>query len=142
MEIRISSTLSLLAGLSILLLASVVNADHTCYDTWGNSDENLSPCYSPGTTDLHANTHCCRKGDICLSNGLCISPGSQYIMTQQGCTDKAWGAPCSKYCSKSMLAISALFRNYHRGVSDRNANFHDRQPPKLQRSHSFNCLSK
>ncbi|KAK4466970.1 hypothetical protein QBC42DRAFT_319265 [Cladorrhinum samala] len=104
MEIRISSTLSLLPGLSLLLLlllAGAVKAEHTCYDTWGNSDENLSPCYSPGTTDLNANTHCCRKGDICLSNGLCISPGSQYIMTQQGCTDKAWGKSCSQYCSKN-----------------------------------------
>ncbi|KAK3985265.1 hypothetical protein QBC44DRAFT_162023 [Cladorrhinum sp. PSN332] len=98
MEIRISSTFSFLASLN-LLLASVVMADHTCYDTWGNSnDGELLPCYSPGTTDLNANTHCCKKGDVCLSNGLCLTPGSHYIMTQQGCTDKAWGKPCSQYC--------------------------------------------
>ncbi|KAK4159401.1 hypothetical protein QBC43DRAFT_222034, partial [Cladorrhinum sp. PSN259] len=98
MEIRISSTaFSLLAGLN-LLLANVVMADHTCYDTWGNSDGEQSPCYSPGTTDLSGNTHCCKKGDICLSNGLCLTPGSNYIMTQQGCTDKAWGVGCNQYC--------------------------------------------
>jgi hypothetical protein len=106
MEIRISSTtFSLLASLN-LLLANVVMADHTCYDTWGNSDGEQSPCYSPGTTDLSGNTHCCKKGDICLSNGLCLTPGSNYIMTQQGCTDKAWGKGCNQYCDNKRMSKS------------------------------------
>ncbi|KAK4231846.1 hypothetical protein QBC38DRAFT_176596 [Podospora fimiseda] len=108
MEIRISSTFTLLASLH-LLLASVVMADRTCYDTSGNINGNLLPCYAPGTTDLNAVTHCCKKGDMCLSNGLCLTPGSHYIMTQQGCTDKDFGKPpCNQYCKNDKDTFQGL----------------------------------
>ncbi|KAK3305895.1 uncharacterized protein B0T15DRAFT_494027 [Chaetomium strumarium] len=80
-----------------VLLASSTRADPKCYDTWGNEDASQLPCFAPGTTDTNATTWCCNKNDYCLSNGLCLSPG----LTQQGCTDKAWGTPCNKICSSS-----------------------------------------
>ncbi|KAK3386089.1 hypothetical protein B0H63DRAFT_191928 [Podospora didyma] len=71
----------------------------TCFDTWGNEDKGQVPCYSGTTTEGTVN--CCNKGDVCLSNGLCLSPGAQNLMTQQGCTDKAWGKPCNKFCPET-----------------------------------------
>ncbi|KAK4237016.1 hypothetical protein C8A03DRAFT_35055 [Achaetomium macrosporum] len=81
------------------LLVNSIRADPKCYDTWGNEDANQLPCFSPGTTDTSATTWCCNRNDYCLSNGLCLSPGYNNLMTQQGCTDKAWGGPCNKICS-------------------------------------------
>ncbi|KAH6847837.1 hypothetical protein B0I37DRAFT_405712 [Chaetomium sp. MPI-CAGE-AT-0009] len=85
------------AGVSLLLGA---RAQATCYNTWGEEDANQQPCYAPGA-DTAAATWCCSRGDTCLSNGLCLSPGSSNLMTQQGCTDKAWGGSCTKFCPAS-----------------------------------------
>jgi hypothetical protein len=90
--------LALLAGANLLL--GSVAAQSTCYDTWGREDTNQQPCSAPGT-DASATTWCCNKGDTCLSNGLCLSPGSNNLMTQQGCTDKNWGGSCNKFCPAS-----------------------------------------
>ncbi|KAK4033648.1 hypothetical protein C8A01DRAFT_39881 [Parachaetomium inaequale] len=90
--------LALLAGANVLL--SNAAAQSTCYDTWGREDTNQQPCSAPGT-DASATTWCCNKGDSCLSNGLCLSPGSNNLMTQQGCTDKDWGGSCNKLCPAS-----------------------------------------
>jgi hypothetical protein len=84
-----------------LLFVGSTRADSKCYDTWGNEDANQLPCFAPGTTDMNATTWCCSKNDYCLSNGLCLSPGYNNLMLQEGCTDKAWGAPCNKICSSS-----------------------------------------
>lgn len=93
--------------LPLLLPAQVagVSGEPTCYDTWGNEDADLLPCIAQDAgpaADADAPTPtptwCCRKGDRCLSNGLCLSPGSHNLMTQQGCTDRDWSGPCNRFC--------------------------------------------
>ncbi len=86
---------------SVALLANSTLAESTCYNTWGEVDTNQQPCFAPGTADTGATTWCCSKSDYCLSNGLCLSPGSSNLMTQQGCTDKNWGGSCKKFCPAS-----------------------------------------
>ncbi|KAK0713294.1 hypothetical protein B0T26DRAFT_360973 [Lasiosphaeria miniovina] len=87
-----------LVGLGFLV-PGVRGADATCFNTFGNQDNNLLPCFSGGTTS--GTVGCCQKGDVCLSNGLCLSSERQNLMTQQGCTDKNWGSPCNRPCSPS-----------------------------------------
>ncbi|KAK3376469.1 hypothetical protein B0T24DRAFT_220541 [Lasiosphaeria ovina] len=87
-----------LVGLGFLL-PGVRGADATCFNTFGNQDNDLLPCFSGSTTS--ATVGCCQKGDVCLSNGLCLSSERQNLMTQQGCTDKNWGSPCNRPCSPS-----------------------------------------
>ncbi|KAH6616070.1 hypothetical protein B0J18DRAFT_295324 [Chaetomium sp. MPI-SDFR-AT-0129] len=84
----------LLAGATLLVGAA---AQSVCYDTWGQQDPDQQPCAAPGA-NTGAATWCCNKGDTCLSNGLCMSPGSNNLMTQQGCTDRNWGGSCNKIC--------------------------------------------
>ncbi|KAK4152301.1 hypothetical protein C8A00DRAFT_34996 [Chaetomidium leptoderma] len=88
--------LLLLASGSLLLSCS--SAQSTCFNALGVEDTNQQPCFASGATDTSATTWCCNKNDQCLSNGLCLSPGSNNLMTQQGCTDKDWGGSCTKFC--------------------------------------------
>ncbi|KAK3904419.1 hypothetical protein C8A05DRAFT_31791 [Staphylotrichum tortipilum] len=69
----------------------------TCYNSWGGEEPNQQPCFAAGA-DTSATTWCCGKTDYCLSNGLCLRPGSSNLMTQQGCTDKNWGGSCKQFC--------------------------------------------
>ncbi|KAK4194923.1 hypothetical protein QBC40DRAFT_317802 [Triangularia verruculosa] len=96
--ILLASTLFLLLFSSCI--GGVEAQEPTCYDTWGNKDSNQMPCYGPGSTsDTKTITHCCNKNDYCLSNGLCMSPQANNLMTQQGCTDKDWnGSSCNRFC--------------------------------------------
>lgn len=82
------------------LLGNTAMAQSTCYNSRGEEDPNLRPCSAAGE-GMEEATWCCARGDTCLSNGLCLSPGSSNLMTQQGCTDKNWGGSCKKYCSAS-----------------------------------------
>ncbi|KAK4176754.1 hypothetical protein QBC36DRAFT_238196 [Triangularia setosa] len=95
--ILLASTLALLVSRGI---DGVRAQEPTCYDTWGNKDSNQVPCYGPGLTPgTNTITHCCNKNDYCLSNGLCMSPRVNNLMTQQGCTDKDWnGSSCKRLC--------------------------------------------
>ncbi|KAK3312826.1 hypothetical protein B0H66DRAFT_381151 [Apodospora peruviana] len=68
----------------------------TCYDTWGTKNTDLIPCGS--AEDPSKPVSCCARDDYCLSNGLCLSTSASNLMTQQGCTDNKWGAPCNKMC--------------------------------------------
>lgn len=104
--------LSLLAGAGLLL----ASARAACYDTWGNEDPNQLPCFAPGAADTTATTWCCNKDDYCLSNGLCLSPGANNLMTQQGCTDQNWGEGCQKFCpapSRMSLPLTTMARANH-----------------------------
>ncbi|VBB81974.1 Putative protein of unknown function [Podospora comata] len=90
--------------LALLLVSGRIDGvraqEPTCYDTWGNKDTNQVPCYGSGSTpDTKTTTHCCNKNDYCLSNGLCMSPQANNLMTQQGCTDKDWNdSSCNRLC--------------------------------------------
>jgi hypothetical protein len=94
---RLRARLVVFAGVSLLLLGA--NAQATCYNTWGEEDTNQQPCSVPGA-DAGAVTWCCKQGDTCLSNGLCLSPESSNLMTQQGCTNRNWDG-CTTYCRAS-----------------------------------------
>ncbi len=41
---------------------------------------------------------CCSLGDFCMTNGLCMDSTANNFLTQQGCTDRNWSAPCNNYC--------------------------------------------
>ncbi|KAK3317198.1 hypothetical protein B0T19DRAFT_404905 [Cercophora scortea] len=82
-----------------------VNANSTCYDTWGHANPDHIPC----STENGDAGGCCKKDDYCLSNGLCLSAGTN-LMMQQGCTDPKWGSPCKQYCpAKDQLAKNEIF---------------------------------
>ncbi|KAK3688981.1 hypothetical protein B0T22DRAFT_536026 [Podospora appendiculata] len=84
----------------------LVNANSTCYDTWGHANSDHVPC-STGLETGNAGG-CCKKDDYCLSNGLCLGAGTN-LMMQQGCTDPKWGSPCKQYCpAKDQLAKSDI----------------------------------
>ncbi|KAK4243985.1 hypothetical protein C7999DRAFT_44285 [Corynascus novoguineensis] len=100
MERNARRRVRLLLFVSMSLLVENVVAQSTCYNTRGEEDPNQRPCRAPGA-DTGAATWCCSRGDTCLSNGLCLSPKSNNLMTQQGCTDKNWGGSCKKYCPAS-----------------------------------------
>ncbi|KAL1842956.1 hypothetical protein VTJ49DRAFT_3597 [Mycothermus thermophilus] len=89
--------LLLLTGATVFV--ATANAQVKCYNTWGQEDENLQPCFTPEGSD--ATAWCCDSKDSCLSNGLCISHESSNLLTQQGCTDKDWGGSCKRFCSAS-----------------------------------------
>jgi len=64
-----------------------------CYWPNGNNATSLFVC-SPDAE----NSHCCRKGDVCLTNGLCFSPGLGTVL-RRGCTDSTFKAsPCTDIC--------------------------------------------
>ncbi|KAJ6189216.1 hypothetical protein N7519_004124 [Penicillium mononematosum] len=75
----------------------MVTDDRTCYYPLGTEAPDNVPCGS------EENTSCCRPGDICLDNGLCISVGQQpYSLWRGACTNKEWTG-CTPHCSKLNL---------------------------------------
>lgn len=76
-----------------LLLLISTRAAAKCYSYEGN-EIGAYPCNT--TAEI---SPCCGSNDFCLSNGLCLNAGGNNAFTQQGCTDKAWGDPCRKYCA-------------------------------------------
>ncbi|KAL2266798.1 hypothetical protein VTJ83DRAFT_6150 [Remersonia thermophila] len=93
----IGRVLLLLTGAAAF--AATADAQAKCYNTWGEEDEKLQPCFAPGGSQAAA--WCCDSQDSCLSNGLCISHESNNLLTQQGCTDPNWGGSCKRFCSAS-----------------------------------------
>lgn len=64
-----------------------------CY--WPNGDNATSLFVCLPNADY---SHCCRNGDVCITNGLCFSPGLGAIL-RRGCTDSTFQAsPCTDIC--------------------------------------------
>jgi len=69
---------------SVLALLSTAVALE-CYYPDGKIGSGLVPCNTTASV-----THCCRKPDVCLTNGLCYSSIGSII--RRGCTDKTWNS--------------------------------------------------
>jgi len=83
--------------------ASLVSAQSDCYWPGGAktaTKDNFTAC-AGGTSQ------CCRKGNACLSNGLCFNPDNGKVY-RGGCTDSKWTtSSCPQYCN-SNFANSAV----------------------------------
>lgn len=87
---------------AVIFLANVARAD--CYWPDGTENDEHQPCYVPhgGAIGL-----CCGTGDVCLSNGVCMSDmevdaSEGYIYYRGSCTFKDWskGKNCPTMCIK------------------------------------------
>ena len=78
----------------------------TCYDIDGKPFMIDTMTYLPcNWTALANNKHsaCCAQNDLCLDNGLCLTPADREnrlnYYWQEGCTDATWeDEVCPKYC--------------------------------------------
>ncbi|KAK3332898.1 hypothetical protein B0T19DRAFT_416720 [Cercophora scortea] len=89
---------SILLCLVLPSLATTLEAAHSqqCY---GPQKETGQAWGLPCDPD-QAVTVCCDADDFCLSNGLCLTGGSNSSGTfkYHGCTDPDWPWPCRRYC--------------------------------------------
>ncbi len=60
-----------LAVMWLLLLVRPVAGD--CYWPDGSENDGHDPCYTPGRGQLGL---CCRSGDVCLDDGVCLRAAS------------------------------------------------------------------
>jgi hypothetical protein len=68
-----------------------------CFYPDGKNATGLFPCYPDADV-----SHCCRKSDVCLSNGLCFSSGLGTIV-RRGCTEPSWKSDsCPAVCDIGM----------------------------------------
>ncbi|KAI0193849.1 hypothetical protein F4808DRAFT_354128 [Astrocystis sublimbata] len=93
-----------MAVLFFLALLALVNAqgEATCYDAAGLQKDFMFACNSSAEVSV-----CCSQSDYCLDNGLCLDALGDNIFTVQGCTSKAWDAPCQKYCEDENLSLNS-----------------------------------
>jgi len=77
----------------VLDLFVLSSATKTCYWPSGKTAGALTPC-----NDTLSVSHCCKESDVCISNGLCFSPGLG-VLVRRGCTDRSWNSTeCPSYC--------------------------------------------
>lgn len=82
------------AYIAIVASALLSIAVAECYYPDGKIASGLIPCNATSSV-----THCCRKSDVCLSNGLCFSSGLGSIV-RRGCTNSAWNSTeCPNFCT-------------------------------------------
>ncbi|KAI0595105.1 hypothetical protein F4775DRAFT_387646 [Biscogniauxia sp. FL1348] len=83
-----------------------VTAAKSCYKNNGqlwelNSSSPVAP-WVPCDSNAEVSA-CCSQDDYCLSNGLCMiqngGDGNRFIISQEGCTDPNWSAPCNNFCT-------------------------------------------
>jgi hypothetical protein len=58
--------------------------------------------------------HCCKNGDECTENGLCINPNGSYIYPRywrEACVDRHWGSTCPQFCDGPATGMLNLERN-------------------------------
>ncbi|EYE94298.1 uncharacterized protein EURHEDRAFT_101527 [Aspergillus ruber CBS 135680] len=65
------------------------------------------PCYFPDRTEASdstpcssdQHTHCCGTGDVCLTNGYCLSIAHQpWVISRGACTNQNWDSGCPERC--------------------------------------------
>ena len=79
--------------ITILLSSLQALVSATCYYPDGTEGSELVPC----NVDAEV-SHCCRAGDICLSNRLCFSSGLGAVI-RRGCTSQDWNSTaCPGIC--------------------------------------------
>jgi len=86
---------------TVLGALALASAQKTCYDKEGVASSALMPC-GPQTGGDSA---CCRPvNDVCLSNGLCYSPGLN-TLSFRGCTDQSGNSSaCFQECKTTQPA--------------------------------------
>ncbi|KAH7024605.1 uncharacterized protein B0I36DRAFT_163120 [Microdochium trichocladiopsis] len=94
-----SSAWLLATATAMAILPTLATA--ACYDRGGKLRESWVACNPDQPT-----SSCCSSSDFCMSNGLCLNAGGNQAYTQQGCTDKKWGPPCTFYCRESFCIFS------------------------------------
>lgn len=71
------------------------------------SANDTRPCYFPDRTEASGNTpcssdqhtHCCGIGDVCLTNGYCLSIAHQpWVISRGACTNQNWDSGCPERC--------------------------------------------
>lgn len=83
--------------LLVLFWSSIGVAVDDCFYPDGRYAVALSACNKQSPV-----TQCCRQGDVCLTNGLCFSPGLNLVL-RRGCTDKTWrSTKCPDICTTGM----------------------------------------
>lgn len=73
----------------------------TCY---GDASPNptILPKYRPCKPQPDGISHCCKIGDTCVTNGLCVTPFGIYY--NGGCTDSTFKAAiCPSFCTSGRL---------------------------------------
>ncbi|KAJ5427202.1 hypothetical protein N7465_002272 [Penicillium sp. CMV-2018d] len=82
--------------LHLSIFASLVAASKQCYFPSGDVALDDVPCFSGA-----ADSPCCSKNSICLSNGLCYGISQPYSLSRGSCTNKDWpaGSGCDDKCS-------------------------------------------
>jgi hypothetical protein len=78
----------------------------SCFLPNGQPADGLVPCNSTASA-----SHCCRQGDVCLSNGFCFSAGLNALV-RRGCTDKTFNSTeCPQECSIGMVVTRFIYSN-------------------------------
>ncbi|KAJ5214051.1 hypothetical protein N7449_001220 [Penicillium cf. viridicatum] len=82
--------------LHLSIFASLVAASKQCYFPSGDVALDDVPCFSGD-----ADSPCCSKDSICLSNGFCYGISQPYTLSRGSCTNKNWPADggCDDKCS-------------------------------------------
>ncbi|KAJ5229303.1 hypothetical protein N7489_010011 [Penicillium chrysogenum] len=82
--------------LHLLIFVYLVVADKTCYFPSGDVAIDDVPCFSGD-----ADSPCCSKNSLCLTNGFCYGLSQPYTLSRGSCTNKNWPAngACDDKCS-------------------------------------------
>ncbi|OQE89388.1 hypothetical protein PENNAL_c0014G02924 [Penicillium nalgiovense] len=82
--------------LRLFIFVYLVAANKTCYFPGGDVAIDDVPCF-PGDAD----SPCCSKSSLCLSNGFCYGLSQPYALSRGSCTNKNWPAngACDDKCS-------------------------------------------
>ena len=101
--------------LHLFIFVHLVAADRTCYFPGGDVAIDDVPCFSG-----EADSPCCSKNSLCLSNGFCYGLSQPYALSRGSCTNKNWPAngACDDKCSDGkqvsftselLIKINSLF---------------------------------
>ncbi|CAI7567462.1 unnamed protein product [Penicillium glandicola] len=84
--------------LPLSIFAYLVAADKECYFPNGDVAVDDVPCFSGD-----ADSPCCSKNSICLSNGFCYGIPQPYTLSRGSCTNKDWPTDggCDDKCSEA-----------------------------------------
>ncbi|KAK8033540.1 hypothetical protein PG991_002938 [Apiospora marii] len=100
-------TISLLSlGMSLSLFKAAAADSKSCFKRDGTLQQEKTwlPCSPEARV-----SHCCREGDFCMSNGLCLNAiGNQYF-SAQGCTNSKFEG-CNEICNATIRSVNGYGR--------------------------------
>lgn len=96
---KIYRSLALVAA----VLSSLAASELSCYYPDGKNATGLIPCKPDAEV-----SHCCREADVCLTSGMCFSPGLNSLV-RRACTDKTWNSTeCPNFCIVGTLEAPVI----------------------------------